>query len=78
LFEDHVPDRVAAGPLLQNDGGIPDSSGEGVARLRTQNGRQVMQHKLFFFLFINDCLVSFQREKGGSRVRDILGHILYY
>jgi hypothetical protein len=38
LFEDHVPDRVAAGPLLQNDGGIPDSSGEGVAGLRTQNG----------------------------------------
>ncbi len=50
LFEDHVPDRVAAGPLLQNDGGIPDSSGEGVARLRTQNGRQVMQHMLFLFV----------------------------
>ena len=38
---DHVPDGAAAGPLLQNHGGIPDPRGEGVARLWTQNGGQV-------------------------------------
>ena len=33
IAKDHVPDGAAAGPLLQNHGGIPDPRGEGVAGL---------------------------------------------